>query len=145
MGSRLEKRIRSRVGVVDIVAGPQSARAEVHKTASDASAGLSLGVGGSKSARGPRENSLPGASGVVQGQGNAERMFSQSSMMEPKWSEIAKYSKLMEEKEKVDKRDKQRTAQETIRKHLDIQMAEKEQQKQALKEADTLLKQQQSA
>merc|ERR1711948_168858 len=51
----------------------------------------------------------------------------------------------MEEKEKVEKREKQRTAQETMRKHLDIQMAEKEQQKQVLKEADTLLKHQQAA
>merc|ERR1712217_710324 len=110
------------------------------------SVAFSPGAAGSKSARGPRESSLPGASEVVEGRTNAERVFSQSStVMEPKWSEIAKYSKLMEEKEKVEKREKQRTAQETIRKHLDIQMAEKEQQKQALKEADTLLKQQQSA
>jgi len=50
----------------------------------------------------------------------------------------------MEEKDKVEKREKIKSAQENLRTYLDVQMKEKEQQKQALKEADTLLKQQQA-
>merc|ERR1712137_209747 len=88
---------------------------------------------------------MGGASAVLDGRANAEKVYGGGNAMEPKWSEIAKYSRLMEEKEKVEKREKQRTAQENMRRQLDLQLAEKEQQKQALKEADTLLKQQQTA
>merc|ERR1712032_1169185 len=62
-----------------------------------------------------------------------------------KWSEVAKYSKFLEDQEKVQKREKTRYQQEQMRHDLGVQMAEKKSQKQRAAEEERRVFEQQEA
>jgi len=128
--NRLERRVLRRMRVTgEPPDTPNSAR-EQRPATSEFSVGSRSA--GSRTPRTPRSQQgarTPGSSRGLWTGGLEAVGVAQAQWVNPKWSEVANYAKVLEEKEKVDKRFQEKARKERMRKDLEQQMLEKEQKK----------------
>lgn len=128
--SRLERRVLARLASGSLSARGSDARSTYSESAHSKRSGA-------LSARGPREGSAELEAllrGLAPQVASAESAASERSPAAHKdvvsgplsrWSEVAKYSKLLEDQEKVQRRDAVRCAQQRMRQDLHLQVEEK--------------------
>jgi len=133
--SRLERRVLRRMHMSNAPASARQSEFGGSSVISD----FTKASGGAMSARAPSSQARSVLRGVPEDllsvTGEKPRSMLEQNPEIYKWSEIAKHSKLLEDREKVAKREKIKTSQEKIRLELEEQIREKER-KEALKKIE---------